>query len=907
MPLLVARSAVGGLGFEDLAFSVSEIQNLYLQNHRVVLSEPDAAELAHTTEGWITGLVLSTDIENGRVTTRLQGRGVTGVGLYEYLAQQVLEHQRDEVKQFLFRSSLLEEFDAERCAAVIGKGLGIEANWSALMDDVQRNNLFTLPIIEDHLWLRYHHLFRDFLQNQMTRLYPEETRKIYLQLVNYHQQKRDWERAYQVTIRLGEEEMTSRLVEQAGSSMISQGRLLTLKTWIESLPERLANGSPGLLSIHGTVMMMLGNPEIGIHLTSRALDLVEEEPDIEIQATTLVRRSLANRMAGYFQQAVEDANRAIDLTLSHPNQRKILAGAFHAKGAAFQSAGKLVDARDSLQKARDIFNDAGFIEGATKAGLDLGMVLRYLGYFSAAEAIYREVLSYYQTTGNVVWQANLLNNLGVLHTLIGEYETALEELESAIDYARMGGNQRLEAYALTSIGDLFQDINSSSEAKEVYRKAAEIDAQIEDQFLHFYLSYTEAELAVNDGSFTKAQTALDEAEQLAVNAGSAYESHLCNLLKGRMAIEIGRFPLAVETLKESLEFFITEGHIVEANRSRLLLAAASVNADEFDLARSVLNYLASVDQNPEFNHLVMSEAHLFAIVMDRPEIPYDIRLHIDKLALLSVQVSQKLPGVRKQLRRQSQIVHLSPPELSIITFGKTQVKIGDHLITGAEWMSQNARDLLLLLAFFPEGMTKEEIGEIFWLDSTPAELKLRFKNTIYRLRHAAGKDVVLFDNEIYTFNRGMDYEADFENFTNNLNQARRAVDEEARITLLKEAVKIYKGYFAPDISEHWAITERERFHQMAMDAMVQLAELQLKRGELGEMLVAAQTLLDFEPTHETMVCLAMRALAAAGNIVAVMQQYDQFRKILHKEMDAQPSPQTRALYENLTRERRVIR
>ena len=125
--------------------------------------------------------------------------------------------------------------------------------------------------------------------------------------------------------------------------------------------------------------------------------------------------------------------------------------------------------------------------------------------------------------------------------------------------------------------------------------------------------------------------------------------------------------------------------------------------------------------------------------------------------------------------------------------------------------------------------------------------------------------------------------------------------------LLNAAVKIYKGYFAPDVAEHWAITERERFHQQALEAMVSLAELQLKRGELNEMLVTAQTLLDFDPTHEIMVCLIMRAQAALGNLVAVMQQYDQFKRILYKEMGARPSPQTRALFENLTRARRVTR
>ncbi len=907
MPLLVARSAVGGLGFEDLAFSVSEIQNLYLQNHRVVLSEPDATELAHTTEGWITGLVLSTDIENGRVTTRLQGRGVTGVGLYEYLAQQVLEHQRDEVKQFLFRTSLLEEFDAERCAEVIGKGLGIEANWSALMDDVQRNNLFTLPIIEDHLWLRYHHLFRDFLQNLMARLYPEETRKIYFQLVDYHQQRRDWERAYRVCVQLGAEEMTAAMIENAGQSMISQGRLVTLKEWIEKLPSHLVNRSPGLLSIQGAAMMMLGDPKAGIQLTSQALKLLEPGVDTEARAHAFVRRSTANRMAGNYRQAIDDADLAIELVKPNAGLSMMLGTAIHSKGATFLQFGKLTDARDCLQKAREIYNHVGYLEGVSKAGLELGLVMRYLGQFSGAETIYREVLTYYQATGNVVWQANLLNNLGVLHYLIGNYEQALEEIERSIHYSRLGGYQRVEAFALMSLGDLFRDLKSIKEAEEAYHKAAEIGLQIEDQLLHFYLTYTDAYLALDSGSPKKAQIILKDAIDFAIKSGSDYEKYLCNLLSGRISLVIGQKISTVKELEEALDFFIAEGHIVESNRCRLLLAAASAVAGEYDLTRNTLSYLADVNRGPEFNHLIMSEGLTLANVVKVSGLPADIFQQFVELHSLAIHLDQKLPTVRKQLRRRSQIVHLSPPELAFFTFGKVQVKIGGHVITGAEWMTQNARDLLILLLLHPEGMTKEEIGEIFWSDSTPAELKLRFKNTIYRLRHAAGKDVVLFENEIYTFNRGMDYEADFENFANYLNQARRAGDEEERITLLKEAVKIYKGYFAPDISEHWAITERERFHQQAVDAMVQLAELQLKRGELDETLVTVQTLLDFDPTHETMVCLAMRALAAAGNIVAVMQQYDQFKKILHKEMNARPSPQTRALYENLTRERRATR
>ncbi|HWR65531.1 MAG TPA: tetratricopeptide repeat protein [Bellilinea sp.] len=907
MPLLVARSTVGGLGFEDLAFRVDEIQNLYMQNHRVVLGEPEAAELARLTEGWITGLVLSTDIENGRVTTRVRGNNVTGVGLYEYLAHQVLEHQSPEIQRFLFRSSLLEEFDAERCAAVIGKGLKVEADWQALMDEVQRHNLFTLPVVEDHIWLRYHHLFRDFLQTQMSRLYPEETRKIYLELADYHQQKEDWERAYQICERLGDDALTVEMIGNAGQKMISQGRLVTLNEWIEKLPGQVVDQNAALLSILGAARMMLGDPKAGIRLTTQALELLTTDSDSERMMNTYVRRSTANRMGGNFQQAIEDADQAISLAKSHPELQLMLGNAVYAKGAVLLQTGKLSDAKDSLEKARNIFVEEGYLEGASKVGLDLGLAMRYLGQFNNAEATYRDVLTYYQSTGNVVWQANLLNNLGVLHHLIGDYERALEELEQAIQYARLGGYHRLEAFALTSLGDLFRNLKSQREAEQAYQQAAEIDRQIDDQFLHFYLVYTNAELALDRNAIAQAQDSLESAEAQATDAGSLYELNLCRMLSGRIAFEKGDFASSGVEISHALEFFISEGHIVEANRCRLLLAAASAQAGQYDLTKSTFKNLSTSTKNPEFTNLLISDGKILTQTAQNSGIPTQIRQQFEAIVELENQIEQKLPAIRKQLRRQSKIVSLSPPELTFTTFGKVQIRLGDHLITGAEWMSQNARDLLLLLVLHPEGMTKEEIGEIFWVDSTPAELKLRFKNTIYRLRHAAGKDAVLFEDEIYTFNRGMDYEADFENFSNSLRLAKRAHTEEERMMLLKSATKIYKGYFAPDVAEHWAIMERERFHQQAMEATVSLAELQLKRGEINEMLATAQSLLDFEPTHEVMVCLAMRAQAARGNLTAVMQQYDQFKRVLYKEMGARPSPQTRTLFENLTRARRVTR
>ena len=174
LPLLVARAQVAGMSVEELSFKTDEIQALFLQNERQVLPTELAREMVRKTEGWIAGLLLSSQLDRGAADRRGMLR-VAGIGLYDYLAQQVMEKQPADVREFLLRTSLLEEFTAAFCAEVIGSALNLELNWDALMDAALRNNLFILPVDEELVTLRYHHLFLEFLQHRMQEERPEET------------------------------------------------------------------------------------------------------------------------------------------------------------------------------------------------------------------------------------------------------------------------------------------------------------------------------------------------------------------------------------------------------------------------------------------------------------------------------------------------------------------------------------------------------------------------------------------------------------------------------------------------------------------------------------------------------------------------------------------------------------
>jgi len=123
--LMVAREQVAGLSHAELAFLPREVQALYAQNNHEHLSDEMADEIVHQTGGWITGMVLS----------HLNGVHISGVDTFAYLGHQVLDQQPAHIREFLLRTSLPEEFNAEFCERVLAPFHASQGpqNWLALM------------------------------------------------------------------------------------------------------------------------------------------------------------------------------------------------------------------------------------------------------------------------------------------------------------------------------------------------------------------------------------------------------------------------------------------------------------------------------------------------------------------------------------------------------------------------------------------------------------------------------------------------------------------------------------------------------------------------------------------------------------------------------------------------------
>lgn len=887
--LMVAREQVAGLSHTELAFLPREVQALYAQNHHQHLPDETAHEFVEQTGGWITGMVLS----------NLPGMPrVSGVDTFAYLGRQVLDQQPAHIREFLLRTSLSEEFSADFCEITLSPLYGERQNWYDLLSLILEKNLFVLPLGSDGRWLRYHHLFREFLQTRLREERPHEVNLILERMVQAYEKAGEWEKAYFTCKQLNDPEALAGVVERAGAFML-QNALVSLEGWINSLPPALVRTRPGLVSLRGPILAMKGNLQESNDLLDKAITIYRKHRDTAGLTLALIRRANTLRFLGNYTASIQDIEEALRLAESDSAFQSLYAEGLRLKGLNLYRLGDSRQAVESLEHSLSLYSALNETGSIPIVLMETGMAHLAMGDIDSAKNSYQEALKLREVEKNFFSQAEILNNLAVLYHQLGEYELASETFEEGLVCSRKSHNQRAESLILAGLGDLYSEIEEFDTALQAYQQAEVIASELEGSFVFNYLIIAKGMLSLLlKEDLKSASQILNTYRRKIKGSQSVYERGLWALFEGRFYLLKGEARKAIRILQECKNFFTEDGRDLEIQWSMIWLSAAFDQAGQRNFARAEIKQLLSAGTNSD---------HAF-IVAFRPasewlsDLQNDVEIGPQLKAILekSQRLALKLPSIRRTVRRHTQLVQMPSASLIIRTFGRGEVSVNGHAIAISDWRTKSVRDLFFYFLFKQDALTKEQIADVLWPElMDPQAIKKRFKDAIYWIRRAVGKNAIVFEEEYYRLNRALDYEYDVEAFESHLRRARKNKDITERINWYQKAADLVRGPYLVDVDAPWAATERERLGQIYVSALEELAHLYLDANQLEHCLSICQLAVAHNPYNEVIYQYEMRAYAALGDRASIARCYQSCKTALEEALGLSPSQETELLYQEL--------
>jgi LuxR family maltose regulon positive regulatory protein len=235
-PLPVARLRAAGemveIRMRELRFTPSEAAALVRNVSDVELSEPDLAVLLERTEGWPAGLYLAALSLRDHPSPSAFIRQFTGDNRFivDFLTEEVLSRQPSEIRQFLARTSILGRFCAPLCDAVAGS-----ANAAEIIDVLERENLFVVPLDDNRQWYRYHQLFAQVLRSELARTEPDIIAALHERASAWHRLSGSTDEAIDHALAAGNVAGAVDLIARHWFAYVDSGRAATVRRWMRSL------------------------------------------------------------------------------------------------------------------------------------------------------------------------------------------------------------------------------------------------------------------------------------------------------------------------------------------------------------------------------------------------------------------------------------------------------------------------------------------------------------------------------------------------------------------------------------------------------------------------------------------------------------------------------------------------
>jgi len=395
----------------DLRFTVDEVAEFLTQMMEVTLSVKEIAALEVRTEGWIAGLQIAVLSMQGHDDIPGFIRAFSGSHrhILGYLTDEVISQRPAGTLEFLLQTSILDRLCGPLCDAVTG-----DSNGQAILENLERANLFITPIDNEGKWYRYHHLFAEVLQARLRQLHPEEAPKLHRRASEWFEESGSSTEAIEYALRGRDWTRSMQLIEDNMEGAQLRGEIFTLLRWLGALPDEAIRAHPSLGLSHALMLTFVD-------------DFTTAEHRLEVAEGALLSNPLPNidEQSALLGQAASIRETNV-LMLEYPGEKVITAGS---------EALELLPESD-LARRGYVFCIMGCAQYLS------------LGDMQAAEQSFQDGLHLVQAAGDLFSELQILFHLSQMRTVQGQLSAAEEPCEELLQLASQPGWENIPAAAL---------------------------------------------------------------------------------------------------------------------------------------------------------------------------------------------------------------------------------------------------------------------------------------------------------------------------------------------------------------------------------------------------------------------------------------------------------------------------
>ncbi|MEM7126534.1 MAG: LuxR C-terminal-related transcriptional regulator [Chloroflexota bacterium] len=397
--LPVARWLVRGHCTEvtanDLGFTSDEAAQFVREMLRLDLTTEQITQLTTRTEGWIAGLQLaalslqSTDDPEALIA-RFTG---SERHVMDYLIGEVLQKQPEELRNFLLYTSILKRLSPELCNRVTGLDTSYE-----ILEQLEKRNLFLVPLDNQRAWYRYHPLFGEAIQARLYGSQSQQVKELHIRAYEWFMENSLYEEAMAHAFKAELYIKAAHCLDKLSQQILwDESRSMAFVHWCNQLPEAVIYARPSLAISFGWAQLLSGQYDNLAELTQR-MRSAWVQTDFDFESDPQIRTELAVLEAevglhlGQIAQVIQILERVDpDVELLNSSTQAV---AQQLYGYAYRLDGKVQAAKTALYQSIRLSQQLRQKSVWLYAHTDLTETHTMAGELSEAEAVCRTVIQY---------------------------------------------------------------------------------------------------------------------------------------------------------------------------------------------------------------------------------------------------------------------------------------------------------------------------------------------------------------------------------------------------------------------------------------------------------------------------------------------------------------------------------